>query len=53
MSLVKIIKVIGMVIGLSATFLLSSCDGAVKQSAQGVDGGYGGHSAGGHGGAGH
>ncbi len=52
MSLFKIIRVIGMVIGFSAIFFLSSCNHAVKQSSQETDGGYGGHSAGGHGGHG-
>jgi hypothetical protein len=52
MSLFKLIRVIGMVIGFSTIFFLSSCNHAVKQSTQETDGGYGGHSAGGHGGHG-
>ncbi|CCD08940.1 conserved exported protein of unknown function [Legionella pneumophila subsp. pneumophila] len=53
MSFFKTIRVIGVFIGLvSASFFLSSCEGAVKQGSQEVGTGYGGHSAGGHGGHG-
>ncbi|KTD21233.1 hypothetical protein [Legionella londiniensis] len=53
MSFFKTIRIIGVFMGLVlATFFLNSCEGAVKQGSQEVDGGYGGHGAGGHGGHG-